>query len=161
MPQFTGIGIHVKVSDIHASRDFYEELGFTPVFGYGDEEFRASLPEGTASAPERYRGVTYRLNDNAEFEIADGHVAVRPEVFAEEVLSPKISGMIRVRSVVPIVEKLRGKIKFPVRKYYWGSIEVAVRDPDGFVLIFIAPYSDEELKAVEQLVDVEVIEPGH
>jgi len=157
---FTGIGVHVKVRDIEASRHFYEDLGFVPAFGYGDESFRATLPEGCPSAPERYRGVTYKLCDNAELEIAEGHVAVRPEVFREEILSPKVSGIIRVRSVMPVIEQLSNVIKFPVRKYYWGSIEVAVRDPDGFVLIFIAPYSEEEMAAVQKLVKVEIVEPA-
>ncbi len=43
---FSGIGIHLKVKDIKVSREFYEKLGFTPIFGYGDDEFRATLPGG-------------------------------------------------------------------------------------------------------------------
>lgn len=156
---FEGVGIHVKVSDIHASRKFYESLGFTPVFGYGDAEFRASLPEGCPSADEAYRGVTYRLTEDTELEIADGHVAVKSETFTEKVSSAKISGMIRVKSIVPVIEELGARIKFPIRKYYWGSLEVAVRDPDGFVLIFIAKYSDEEYEAVKKLAPVEIIDP--
>jgi hypothetical protein len=156
--QFTGIGIHIKVADIHASRKFYEDVGFVPVFGYGDDEFRASLPDGCESAPEDYRGVTYRLTDNAELEVADGHRAVKAEVFSEVITTPKISGMIRVRSLVPVLERIASNLHFPVRKYYWGSIEAAVRDPDGFVLIFIAPYTDEEFAAVGRLVNVEVVD---
>ena len=41
--QFTGLGVHLKVKDIKVSREFYESLGFKPVFGYGDEAFRATL----------------------------------------------------------------------------------------------------------------------
>jgi catechol 2,3-dioxygenase-like lactoylglutathione lyase family enzyme len=158
--EFTGIGVHIKVKDIKASRAFYESLGFKPVFGYGDDEFRATLPKGCPSAPERYHGVTYRLTDNAELEIADGHIAVAQAVFSETIKTPKISGMIRVKSVVPILDVALKSVKFPVRKYYWGSVEVALRDPDGFVLIFIAPASDEELAAVQELTTVETIEPG-
>jgi catechol 2,3-dioxygenase-like lactoylglutathione lyase family enzyme len=160
LTEFAGVGIHIKVRDIHKSREFYESLGFKAVFGYGDDEFRASLPSGVGSAPERYRGVTYKLADNSELEIADGHIAVDPEVFGETIGSPKISGMIRVKSILPILEVAQSHIRFPVRKYYWGSVEVALRDPDGFVLIFIAPASDEELAAVREIVSVEVIESG-
>jgi len=158
--EFTGIGVHIKVRDIHQSREFYESLGFKPAFGYGDEAFRATLPKDCPSAPERYHGVTYRLADNAELEIADGHIAVQDSVFSEVVTGPKVTGMIRVKSVVPILDIALSQVKFPVRKYYWGSIEVALRDPDGFVLIFIAPASDEELAAVRELTTVEVIDPA-
>ncbi len=114
---------------------------------------------GVPSAPEKYRGVTYKLKDGADLEIADGHLAVKPEDFQEEIRSAKISGMIKVESIVPAIEYYKDRIKFPVRKYYWGSIEVVLRDPDGFVLVFIAPYSDEELERVSKLVEVETIEP--
>ena len=156
---FTGIGIHLKVKDIKASREFYEKLGFAPVFGYGDEEFRQTLPEGCPSAPEKYHGVTYKLKDGAELEIADGHIAAKSEVFGEQITSGKVSAMIRVESVVPVLEQCKDRIKYPVRKYYWGSIEVALRDPDGFVLVFIAPYSEAEFAAVSKLTDIETIEP--
>ena len=156
---FTGIGIHIKVKDIAASRKFYETIGFTPVFGYGSETFRKTLPEGCPSAPEKYQGVTYKLTNGAELEVADGHLAAKPEVFSETITSGKISAMIRVESVVPLIEAYKEQIKFPVRHYYWNSIEVALRDPDGFVLVFIAPFSDKELADVKKLVDVETINP--
>lgn len=159
MLEFTGVGVHLKVRDIKVSRDFYEKLGFTPVFGYGSEEYRATLPEGCASAPERYQGVTYKLTDGAEFEIADGHIASKPDVFEEKIFSGKVSAMIRVKSIVPVIEAYKEKIVFPVRKYYWGSIEVALRDPDGFVLVFIAPFSDGEYAEVANLINIETIEP--
>ncbi len=160
MLEFTGIGIHIKVKDIAKSRDFYEKLGFTPVFGYGSEDYRKTLPEGCPSAPEAYQGVTYKLADGAELEIADGHIAAKPEVFKEEIQSGKVTAMIRVKSIVPVIEAYKDRIKFPVRHYYWNSIEVALRDPDGFVLVFIAPFSEDELAAVSKLVDVEKVEPG-
>jgi len=49
-------------------------------------------------------------------------------------------------------------VKFPVRHYYWGTIEAAFRDPDGFVLVFIAPYSEEEFNSLSQLTKIEKIE---
>jgi catechol 2,3-dioxygenase-like lactoylglutathione lyase family enzyme len=156
---FTGLGIHVKVKDIQASRAFYEGLGFQPVFGYGDEAFRKSLPEGCGSAPEKYHGITYHLKDGADYEIADGHIAAKPEVFGEEITSGKVSAMIKVESIVPVLEQQKDRIKFPVRKYYWGTIEAALRDPDGFVLVFIAPASDEEFERVSKLTDIETVNP--
>lgn len=154
---FTGIGIHLKVKNIKASREFYEKLGFTPVFGYGDEDFRKTLPEGCQSAPEKYRGVSYKLHDGAELEIADGHIAAKPEVFDEEIKSAKVTAMIRVESVVPVIEAYKDRIKFPVRKYYWNSIEVALRDPDGFVLVFIGPATTVEFERVKKLVDIQTV----
>lgn len=159
--QFTGIGINIKAKDINASREFYEGLGFVPVFGYGDPDFIATLPQGAGSAPEKYRGVTYRLTDHAELEVAEGHVAVKPEVFKQEITGPKISAMIRVKSVVPVIEHIGAdNISFPVRKYYWGSVEVALKDPDGFVLIFISEATDEEMAAVRKLTELEIVDPS-
>lgn len=157
--KFTGIGLHLKVKDIKKSREFYEGLGFIPVFGYGDEAFRKTLPKGCGSAPEKYHGVTYQLKDGADLEIADGHIAAKPEVFGEEITSGKVSAMIKVESIVPVFKKQKDHIKYPVRKYYWGSIEVALRDPDGFVLIFIAPASDEEYARVSKLTKIETVNP--
>lgn len=159
--EFTGLGIHIKVKDIVKSREFYEGLGFVPVFGYGDDAFRATLPKDCASAPERYRGVTYNLSDSSQLEIADGHIAVKPEDFDVKVHTAKISGMVRVESLLPLVDKLKPHMHYPVKKYYWGTIEIAVRDPDGVVLVFIAPHSDEEYRALSKRVgEIEVVEPG-
>lgn len=159
-PQVTGLGIHVKVADIWKSRTFYESLGFRPVFGYGDDDFRASLPEECGSAPERYRGITYQLTDDVNYEIAEGHIAVKPEVSKEVIASPKISAMIRVDSLVHILKNSNVGRNFPVRRYYWGTIEAAVRDPDGFVLVFIVQDTEEERAAVAELVDLETITAG-
>src|SRR6185369_7590197 len=114
MLEFSGLGIHLKVKDIKASREFYEKIGFKPVFGYGSEEFRKTLPSDCPSAPEQYQGVTYKIVDGAEFEIADGHIAVKKEVFTEAISSSKVSGMIKVKSVVPIIKAYEDRIKFPV-----------------------------------------------
>lgn len=157
----TGLGTHLKVSNIERSRKFYESLGFKPVFAYGDDAFRASLPKDLPSAPEKYRGMTFQIGENAKFEIADGHIAVKDKsAFSEVIKSPKVSAMINVESVVPLFSNSLVKIKFPVRHYYWGSIEVALRDPDGYVLIFIAPYSEAELKKVSKYTKVEEVKPG-
>src|SRR5688572_6638187 len=154
-----GLGIHLKVADISKSREFYESLGFKPVFGYGDDEYRKTLPEGCPSAPERYHGVTYKIAEGVNLEVADGHIAVtKPEVFTEKITSPKVSAMVNVESLVPLFENSNVKVTFPVRHYYWGTIEAALRDPDGFVLVFIAPHSEEELAKLSKLVEVEKIE---
>ena len=160
-PVITILGTHIKVADIRKSREFYESLGFEPVFGYGDDEFRESLPEGVGSAPERYKGISYKIGENAELEIAEGHIAVPDSrVFQEPILSPKISAMVKVESLVPLFSNPLVKITFPVRHYYWGTIEAAFRDPDGFVLVFIAPHSSEEFDNINEFTTVEVIEAG-
>ena len=155
-----GLGTHIKVANLDTSRAFYESLGFKPVFAYGDEQFRASLPDGIASAPEKYQGMTFQVSDSANLEIAEGHIAVKDQsVFSEQLTSPKISAMVQVESLAPLFENDLVKITFPVRKYYWGTIEAAFRDPDGFVLVFIAPYSDEEMEKVKKFVEVEEVYP--
>jgi catechol 2,3-dioxygenase-like lactoylglutathione lyase family enzyme len=159
-PEITALGVHIKVANIEKSRRFYESLGFKPVFGYGDERFRASLPAGVGSAPERYRGVTYAVGKDSSLEIAEGHIAVKKGVFKEVIKSPKISAMIKVKSLVPVIQNPLAKIKVPIRFYYWQTIEAAFRDPDGFVVVFIAPYSKEEFEAVSKLTKIETIKPG-
>ena len=86
---FTGIGLHIKVKDIAASRKFYESLGFAPEFGYGSEQFRQTLPEGCGSAPEKYDGVTYKLVDGAELEVANGHIAAKRAQIMHQAVAKK------------------------------------------------------------------------
>lgn len=170
--QYTGLGMHIKVRDVAASRSFYEDrLGLAPVFGYGDDEFRATLPtdipsilnDGLPGAPERYRGVTYEPTPTSPLEIADGHIAVprdeRRSVYESAVDGPKVSAMLRAESLVPLIRDKGIVPSFPVRHYYWGTIELALKDPDGFVIIVIAPFSEAELSALGELIDVESIEP--
>ncbi len=150
-----GFGVHLKVADFDASRKFYESLGFKPVFSYGSAEHLKTLPEGLASAPEKYRGMTFEVG-NSNFEIAEGHVGLKNnDSFKEIISSPKVSAMVRVDSLEPLFTNPLVNITFPVRHYYWGTIEAAFRDPDGFVLVFIAPYSEIELERVKQHVEVE------
>lgn len=159
--EITEFGIHLKVADIMKSRAFYESLGFQPVFAYGDDEFRATLPAGLQSAPERYRGITYKIGDSAHLEIADGHVAVPArEVYQEKISSPKISAMVRVKSLLPLFNNPLVNIKVPVRHYYWGTIEAVFRDPDGFVLVLIAPFTQQELQELSRITTIQVIEAG-
>ncbi|QQG39442.1 MAG: VOC family protein [Candidatus Aenigmatarchaeota archaeon] len=159
--KITGLGIHLKVGDFDRSRKFYESLGFRPIFAYGDEKFRSTLPKGLASAPERYRGMTFEVPGGAKLEIAEGHIAItNSSVFKEQVKTPKISAMISVESLVPLLKNANVNIKVPIRHYYWGTIEAAFRDPDGFVLVFIAPFSEEELKRVRDVRAVETVKSG-
>ena len=155
------LGIHIKVKSIEESRKFYETIGFQPVFAYGDEGFLATIPSGVGTAPERYRGISYAVSNGGTLEIAEGHIAVKDKgVFKEVIKTPKVSAMVKVSSLVPLLESGALKPTFPVRRYYWGTIEVVVRDPDGWVLVFIAKDTPEELEAVKKLVTVEDIKPA-
>ena len=156
--ELEGLGIHLKVRDVHKSREFYKSLGFQPLVVFGDEAFCRSVPEAVRSVIDNVRGVIFKIGDNAELEIADGHVAVTDrEVFQERISSPKVSAMVRVKSLVPLFTNPLVHIKFPVRHYYWRAIEAVFRDPDGFVLVFITPYSEEEFRRVSQFTEIEVI----
>ncbi|GEM_PF-2163167 len=157
--EITGFGIHLKVADIRKSREFYESLGFKSVFAYGDEEWRKSVPGGVPSAPEKYRGITFAIGEGAKLELAEGHVGIKhKQVFKDVIQNEKISAMVNVKSLVPLFSNPLVNITFPVRHYYWGTIEAAFRDPDGFVLVFIAPYSEEEFNAVSKFVKIEKID---
>jgi len=156
--EITGFGAHIKVSDIKKSREFYESLGFKAVFGYGDEEWKASLPKDIPSAPEKYRGIVFAIGDNAKLEIADGHVGVKhQDVFKKTIENEKISAMVNVKSLLPLFSNEHIRLSFPVRHYYWGTLEAAFRDPDGFVLVFIAPYSEKEEEQIKQFTNIETV----
>ncbi|MBI2592819.1 MAG: hypothetical protein HYW37_01485 [Candidatus Colwellbacteria bacterium] len=66
--------------------------------------------------------------------------------------------MVNVDSLLPLFSNPLITIKFPVRHYYWNTIEAAFRDPDGFVLVFIAPYSEQEFKAISRFAKIEKID---
>lgn len=145
------IGVHIKVSDFTKSKAFYEALGFQKVFEYGpDKTFEKDANGNLLSAPEAYHGVTF-LHGGVKLEIADGHRAVKPEVFQEHVANSKISLMVSIESMSGFLTRCKNEnIELTVgpRHYYWGTIETVVKDPDGVVLVFIAPYSGEEARLV-------------
>ena len=71
--------------------------------------------------------------------------------------TPKVSAVFHVKSLVPLFLNKLVKIKVPVRHYYWGTIEAVFRDPDGFVLVFITPYSEDEFANVSKFTKIEKI----
>jgi len=148
----TEVGVHIKIKSIEKSRKFYEDfLELNPVFAYGSPEFLKTIPAGVPTAPDHYSGITYGLPGKVRIEIAEGHIAVKDKkIFEDPIVSPKISAMITVKSLIPLLKKglLADRT---VTKYYWGTIEVVARDPDGWVIVLIAPYSEEEWSAVRKL----------
>jgi len=150
------MGVHIKVRSITESRAFYEDfLELTPVFAYGDDIFLSSIPPGVPTAPEKYSGITYEIPGGAKIEIADGHIAVNePKTFSDRIESPKVSAMINVASLVPLLKKGILGDNPKVTHYYWGTLEAVVRDPDGWVVVLITPYSDAELAEVSKLAKV-------
>lgn len=140
-----GIGVHIKVKDFAKSKAFYEGLGFEQVFTYGPEE----------AVKEDYSGAVFE-HGGTKLEIADGHRAVKPEVFSRSMKDSKVSLMIQVDSIEEILVRCKQmgvKPAVDVRHYYWGTLELVVKDPDGVVLVFIAPYSKtiaKRLKADER-----------
>lgn len=137
----TNVGAHLKVKDFAKSVKFYATLGFTKTFEYGPDK----------AVKEGYNGMVFGIG-NGRLEIADGHRAVKPEVFKETVPSSKVSLMINVDNVHDLLDICQ-KNKIPVavgpRHYYWNTIEVVLIDPDGVRLVFIAPYTPEEAKLVK------------
>lgn len=130
-------GIHIKTKDFDKSLNFYLSFGFKPVFAYGPENFVKKFSNiGTAS--EKYRGITFEIN-GAMFELGEDHIAVKKEVFMETITSSKVSAMIDVDSlkeVRDICEKNSFVITKEEVEYPWGTKELVVRDPDGFILVF-------------------------
>jgi uncharacterized glyoxalase superfamily protein PhnB len=91
------------------------------------------------------------LVGDTKLEIADGHRAVKPEVFARPMVDSKVSLMLGVESLRSIIEICKREgiaIAVKPRHYYWGTLELVIKDPDGVVLVFIAPYSREEAEKI-------------
>lgn len=129
-------GIHIKVKDFDRSFEFYTKFGFKPGFAYGPKEFTKQF--SCPVALEKYRGVSFGIGD-AIFELGEDHIAVKREVFNQEITSSKVSAMVDVDSVAKIRE-ICEKNDFEIAKaevdYPWGTRELVVRDPDGFILVF-------------------------
>lgn len=135
-----GIGAHIKVSNFKKSKKFYETLGFKKVFEYGPDQ----------DAREEYDGVVFE-HGGCKLEMADGHRAVKGGVFKRAMEDSKISLMVYVDDLREIISKCEENgidIAVGPRHYYWGTLEVVVKDPDGVVLVFIAPYSSEKAEEV-------------
>src|SRR5690242_14123685 len=88
------LGVHIKVKDFRKSEKFYSSLGFEKVFEYGPGK----------KVEEDYSGSVFNTGDGT-IEIADGHRAVKPEIFKQEVLSSKISLVIQVLNLESIIKK--------------------------------------------------------
>lgn len=149
--QIKAIGAHLKVADFEKSKKFYETLGFKKVFEYGpNKTFEKDGSGNLISATEEYNGITFE-HGGCKLEIADAHRAIKPEGFKQIIASSKVSLMVYVNSISELIETAHNagiELAVGPRHYYWGTIEVVIRDPDRFVLAFIAPYSEEEAKKV-------------
>lgn len=163
--EFTGVGVHLKVQDIAASRRFYEQvIGMVPARASGSPEFRSTLPAGFAphddglpGSPDRWNSISYKPCPNTEIELSDSHPAVPDRsVFESEIETPKISAMLHVESLLPLIRDRGARPSYPVRTYPWGSVEAVLKDPDGFVVVVIARSTDTELQALREILDVEV-----
>lgn len=136
----THLGVHIKVADFAKSEQFYLALGFRKVFEYGPDK----------KVKESYHGAVFE-HGGAKLEIADGHRAVKPEVFKEKILSPKVSIIVNVPSLLPLVS-LCQQAGIPLaagpRHFYWNTLELVIRDPDGVVLVFVSPYSSSQAKSL-------------
>lgn len=134
----TKLGVHIQCADIYKSLNFYRNLGFKPVFAYGRTDFLNQFPTDMATAPENYNGVSFGIG-NAVLELAEAHVAVKPEVFQEKIESSKVSLFIDVNSLKIFQKRCFQrdiKISVPARHFHWGSTELVVKDPDGLILVF-------------------------
>lgn len=148
---YSTLGIHIKTKDFEKSRWFYETLGFKKIFVYGPkQELRYDTTGNLISAPEIYNGMTFQIG-TARIEIADGHRAVKSSVFQEPVKSSKLSLMItmnNLHSLLKLCKQQHIAIAVAPRHYYWGTLEVVIKDPDGVVFVFICPYTATEAKKI-------------
>lgn len=131
------MGTVVKTKDFAKSREFYVGLGFRIDFEIGpDKEIRSGDD----------RVVIFGSESGGKFELTDAHPAIKPSTFAETVASSKISMMFEVESLGDIMERAKRMGYEPAveaRHYYYGTLEVVYKDPDGMVIVFIEPYTKE------------------
>lgn len=130
-------GIHIKTKNFDASLKFYQKFGLVPIFVYGPESFLNKF-NGVHHAKEEYRGITFELGA-ALLELGEDHIAIKKEVFQEKIASSKVSAMIDVANLDTVREICLAN-EFEIAKeeveYPWGTKELVVRDPDGFILVF-------------------------
>jgi uncharacterized glyoxalase superfamily protein PhnB len=115
-------------------------LSFKSIFEYGPD----------CQVKEDYSGIVFEAGGGV-LEIADGHRAVKAATFKEHINSSKISLMIKVDSLETILGLCQNnhiEIAVSPRHYYWGTLEMVVKDPDGTVLVFVAPYTSKSAKAL-------------
>lgn len=143
------LGVNLKVRDFDKSKAFYDAFGFRKVFEFGPDVAEHS----------KFRGLFYEVG-NALLEVSEGHMAVRPEVFESPIQSSKVSLMVYVQSLMPILdicEERQIEISVKPRQFPWGQIGVVVKDPDGFILVFLSESSADEGQQVQARVDVPLI----
>lgn len=133
------IGTCIKAKDFSRSRAFYEALGFPVTFEVGpDKEIKSES-----------NLVIFGSETGGKFELIDAHPAIKPAVFKENIPSSKISMVFEVDSLADIIERAHTMDVAPVvgvRHYHYGSLEVVFRDPDGTVIVFVEPYTEESAK---------------
>ncbi len=141
------MGTVIKTKDYQKSRTFYEALGFKVIFEIGpDKEIKSGNDQV----------VIYGSETGGKFELTNAHPAIKPGVFQETITSSKISMMFEVDSLADIIGRAKSIGVEPaveVRHYYYGTLEVVFKDPDGMVIVFIEPYtaeSAEKLGASEE-----------
>jgi catechol 2,3-dioxygenase-like lactoylglutathione lyase family enzyme len=135
------LGVNHKVRDFKRSRAFYEAFGFQVLF-----EFGPHVEQGS-----KFRGLFYQVGD-ALLEISEGHMAVKPEVFGQPVTSSKVSLMVYVESLAPVLDTCKEhsfEISVEPRWFPWGQIGVVLKDPDGLVIAFLSEDSPEERQKVQ------------
>jgi len=135
------IGVHIKVKNFHKSFGFYNALGFNKVFEYGPGK----------KVEEDYNGAVFE-HGGGKIEIADGHRAVKRSVFKKSMQSSKISLMINVSDISKIMVKAKKagiSLSLGPRHYYWGTLEIVIKDPDGVVLVFVSPYTKSVAKKIK------------
>ncbi|MGI8913962.1 MAG: VOC family protein [Chloroflexota bacterium] len=129
----TALGVNIKVADLVRSQAFYEAVGFQLIATFTG-------------------GVIYGVGGVALLELNAHHPTVAAEVFQTRITTAKTSLMVHVPSLLPVLtaaEQAGIPLAVPPRRFPWKTIEVVVRDPDGFVVVFIAPDTPEESQAVQ------------
>lgn len=143
------LGINLKVKDFEKSKAFYDTFGFKKLFEFGPNVEEKS----------KFRGLFYDVGSTL-FEISEGHLAVKPEVFEVPVQNSKVSLMVYVDSLVQILnicEEHDIEISVKPREFPWGQIGVVIKDPDDFVVVFLSEASLTEKQQIQSRTDVPLI----
>lgn len=131
--------VHLPVTDLGRSLDFYRKLGFRLGFGSAHDPGALLLYERGGS---RWMLGLFVVDEISHRHPAESHVALR---VAEEQVDEMIS-YLRKRGIQPVHPEgspIEGPMCEPIVHGWMPAAAVFFRDPDGHLLELIADLSDD------------------
>ena len=139
--------VHLPVTDVGRSVDFYEALGFR--LGHGSRDSSGALLLYEHSGTRWMLGL-FQVDEITHRHAAEYHIALR---VAEEDVD-EIIPYLRERGIDPVhpdSAPVQGRMEEPIVHGWMPAAAVFFRDPDGHLLELIAELSEEPRPDAEYL----------